>query len=52
MLDALKNAAGIEQIPEDMSIDDLINVITRVAIKPAEKESLLSLLSIGTRTIS
>ncbi len=52
MLDALKNAAGIEQIPEDMSIDDLINVITRAAIKPAEKESLLSLLSIGTRTIS
>lgn len=52
MLDALRNAAGIEQIPEDMSIDDLINVITRAGIKPAEKESLLSLLSIGTRTIS
>lgn len=52
MLDALRNAAGIEQIPEDMSINDLINVITRAGIKPAEKESLLSLLSIGTRTIS
>lgn len=52
MLDALRNAAGIEQIPENMSIDDLINVITRAGIKPAEKESLLSLLSIGTRTIS
>lgn len=52
MLDALKNAVGLEQIPEDTTIDQLINLITRAEIKPAEKESLLSLLSIGSRAVS
>ena len=52
MLDALKNVAGIEQIPEDTTVDRLINLITRSEIKAAEKESLLSLLSIGSQTVS
>ena len=52
MLDALRNAAGLEQISEDTTIEQLIDLITRAEIKPAEKESLLSLLSIGSRTVS
>ncbi len=52
MMDALKNVAGIEQIPENTTVDQLINLITRSEIKTAEKESLLSLLSIGSQTVS
>ncbi len=52
MLEALKNVAGIEQISENITVDQLINLITRAEIKTAEKESLLSLLSIGSQTVS